>query len=105
MGNRPSGTHSDSDEDDYDTPPETLDSDNDLEEENDDPNVPENSDDDISEDEDNEVLHNRPENDSAISVGNLINSLHLLMCHFPAYFEDPLCLHLLIFLHQNFLAH
>ena len=44
MGNHPSGTHSDSDEDDYDTPPETLDSDNDLEEENDDPNMPENSD-------------------------------------------------------------
>ena len=78
MGNHPSGTHSDSDEDDYDTPPETLDSDNDLEEENDDPNVPENSDDDISEDEDNKVLHNRPENDSAISVGNLLNFPDLL---------------------------
>ena len=42
MGNHPSGTHSDSDEEDYETPPETLDSDTDLEEENDDPNVLEN---------------------------------------------------------------
>ena len=54
MGNKPSGNYSDSDEeDDYDTPPETLESDNDLEEENDDPNMPEISDDNISEDEDN----------------------------------------------------
>ena len=42
MGNHPSRTHSDSDEEDYETPPETLDSDTDLEEENDDPNVLEN---------------------------------------------------------------
>ena len=69
MGNHPSGTHSDSDEDDYDTPPETLDSDNDLEEENNDPNVPENPDDEISEDEDIEDLQNRLENDTAIDVG------------------------------------
>ena len=82
MGNHPSGTYSDSDEeDDYDTPPETLESDNNLEEDNDDPNMPENSDDDISEDEDNEILHNRPENDSAIETGNLRN------------FPDLLCLH------------
>ena len=42
MGNHPLRTHSDSDEEDYETPPETLDSDTDLEEENDDPNVLEN---------------------------------------------------------------
>ena len=78
MGNHPSGTHSDSDEDDYETPPETLDSDNDLEEENDDPNVPENSDEEISEDEDINDLQNRPENDTAISVGNLLNFPDLL---------------------------
>ncbi len=78
MGNHPSGTHSDSDEDDYETPPETLDSDNDLEEENDNPNVPENSDDKISEDEDIEDLQNRPENDTAISVGNFLNFPDLL---------------------------
>ena len=82
MGNHPSGTYSDSDEeDDYDTPPETLESDNDLEEDNDDPNMPENSDDDISEDEDNEILQNRPENDSAIETGNLINFPDLLRLH------------------------
>ena len=41
LGNHPSGTYSYLDEeDDYDTPPETLESDSDLEEENDDPNVP-----------------------------------------------------------------
>ena len=78
MGNHPSGTHSDSDEDDYDTPPETLDSDNDLEEENDDPNVPENSDEEISEDEDIEDLQNRLENDTEISVGNFLNFPDLL---------------------------
>ena len=78
MGNHPSGIHSDSNEDDYQTPPETLDSDNDLEEENDDPNVPEYSDDEISEDEDIEDLQNRPENDTAISVGNFLNFPDLL---------------------------
>merc|ERR1711867_9708 len=72
MGNHPS------DEDDYETPPETLDSDNDLEEENDDPNVPENSDEEISEDEDIDDLQNRPENDVAIIVGNLLNFPDLL---------------------------
>ena len=45
MGNHPSGTHSDSDEEDYETPPETLDTESDLEMENNDPNVPENSED------------------------------------------------------------
>ena len=78
MGNHPSGTHSDSDEDDYDTPLETLDSDNDLEEENDDPNVPENSDDEISEDEDIKDLQNRPKNDTAIEVGKFLNFPDLL---------------------------
>ena len=78
MGNHPSGTHSDSDEDDYDTPPETLDSDNDLEEENDDPNVPENSDDEISEDEDIKDIQNRLENYTAIDVGNFLNFPDLL---------------------------
>ena len=38
MGNHPSGTHSDSDEEDYDTPPETLDTESDPDMENDDPN-------------------------------------------------------------------
>ena len=70
MGNHPSGTHSDSDEDDYETPPETLDSDNDLEEENNNSNVPENSDEEISADEDIEDLQTRPENDTAINVWN-----------------------------------
>ena len=79
IGNQPSGNYSDSDkEDDYDTPPETLESDNDLEEENDNPNMLENSDDDISEDEDNEVLQNRPVNETAISVENLLNFPDLL---------------------------
>ena len=78
MGNHPSRTHSDSDEEDYETPPETLDSDTDLEEENDDPNVLENSDEEISEDEDIDDLQNRPENDTAISVGNLLNFPDLL---------------------------
>ncbi len=78
MGNHPSRTHSDSDEEDYETPPETLDSDTDLEEENDDPNVPENSDEEISEDEDIDDLQNRLENDTAINVGNLLNFPDLL---------------------------
>ena len=57
MGNKPSGNGSDSDEEEeYDTPPETLESDNNLEEENNDPNVPENSADEISDNENNEIL-------------------------------------------------
>ena len=78
MGNQPSGTHSDSDEEDYKTPPETLDTDTDLEEENDNPNVLENSDEEIAEDEDIDDLQNRPENDTAISVGNFLNFPDLL---------------------------
>ena len=78
MGNHPSGTHSDSDEEDNKTPLETLDTDTDLEEENDDPNVLENSDEEISEDEDIDDLQNRPENDTAINVGNLQNFPDLL---------------------------
>ena len=99
MGNKPSRNGSDSDEEEeYNTPPETLESDNDLEEENDDPNVPENSDDGISEDEDNEILQNMQENsgdkisededneilqntaenDSAIETANLRNFPDLL---------------------------
>ena len=65
---------SDSEEDEeYNTPPETMESDNDLEEENDDPNEPENSD-----DEDNEVLQNTAANDSAIETANLRNFPDLL---------------------------
>ena len=55
-----------------------MDSDNDLEEENDDPNEPENSDDEISEDEDIENLQNRLENDTAIEVGKFLNFPDLL---------------------------
>merc|ERR1712089_31313 len=73
---------SDSDEDEeYDTPPESLESDNNPEEENDDPNMPEYTDDDISEDEDNEILHNMAEHDSAIETGNLRNFPDLLRIH------------------------
>ena len=78
-GNKPSGNYSDSDEEEeYDTPPETMDSDNDLEEENDDPNVPERSDDKMSENEDNEILQNTAANDSAIETANLRNFPDLL---------------------------
>ena len=97
MGNKPSGDSNDSDEEEeYDTPPETLESD--LEEENDDPNVQDNSDDGISEGEDNkilqnmqensgdkisedeynEILQNTAENDSAIETANLRNFPDLL---------------------------
>ena len=78
MGNHPSGTHSNSDEEDYETPPETLDTESDLELEHDNPNAPENSEDDITEDEDIDELQNRPENDTGISVGNLLNFPDLL---------------------------
>ena len=63
MGNFLSGTHSDSDEDLYKTPPETE---SELEYD-DDPNAPELSDDDLKNDEEVEELLNRPENDSVIS--------------------------------------
>merc|ERR1712121_243897 len=55
-----------------------MESDNDLEEENDDTNKPENSDDEISDDEDNEVLQNTAANDSAIETANLRNFPDLL---------------------------
>merc|ERR1711867_58546 len=78
MGNQPSSTDSDSDKEDYDTPPETLETESDPELENDDPNAPEISEDDITEDEDIDELENRPENDTGISVGNLLNFPDLL---------------------------
>merc|ERR1711867_147263 len=81
-GDTPPDDNSDSDEDDeYDTPPESLEYDNNPEEENDDPNMPENTDDDISDDEDNEILHNTADNDSAIETGNLRNFPDLLCIH------------------------
>ena len=46
--------------------------------ENDKPNVPENSEDEITEDKDIDELQNRPENDTWISVGNLLNFPDLL---------------------------
>merc|ERR1712240_1001147 len=55
-GDTPPENNSDSDEEEeYDTPPETLDFDDNLEEEKDDPNAPERSDDDMSENEENET--------------------------------------------------
>merc|ERR1712240_985141 len=58
-GDTPPEDNSDSDEEEeYNTPLETLDSDDNLEEENDDPNAPERSDDDMSENEENETLPN-----------------------------------------------
>ena len=80
VGNKPSNYSSD-EEEEYDTPPESLESDDNPEEENDDPNMPENSDDDISEDEDNEILQNMAENDSAIEIVNLRNFPDLLRLH------------------------
>ena len=93
MGNHPSGTHSDSDEEDYETPPETLDTESDPEMENDNPNAPEISEDDITEDKDIDELQNRPENDTGINMENLVNFLHLSLCHSPAYFVVHRCLH------------
>ena len=78
MGNYLSGTNSDSDEEYYDTPPESLDTDTDPEEDSDDPNAPENSEDDITQDEDINELQNRPENDTAVKLGNLLNFPDLL---------------------------
>merc|ERR1711867_306936 len=78
MGNQPSSTDSDSDKEDYDTPPETLEIESDPELENNNPNAPELSEDEITEDEDIDDLQNRPENDTAISVGNLLNFPDLL---------------------------
>ena len=68
----------DLDEELYDTPPETLETESDHELESDDPNAPEISEDDITEDEDIDELQNRPENDTGISVGNLLNFPDLL---------------------------
>ena len=62
MGNHPSSTNSDSNE----------------ELEIDDLNAPEITEDDLTEDEDIDELQNRPENDTAVSVGNLLNFPDLL---------------------------
>ena len=78
MGNHPSSTKSDSDEELYDTPPETLETESDPELENDNLNTPEITEDDLTEDEDINKLQNRPENDTAVSVGNLLNFPDLL---------------------------
>merc|ERR1712120_18596 len=75
-GDSPPDNDSDSDEE-YDTPPESLESDINPEE-NDDPNVPENTDDEISVDEDSEIFHNTAGNDSAIETANLRNFPDLL---------------------------
>ena len=55
-----------------------MDTESDPEIENDNPNMPENSEDQITEDEDIYELQNRPENDTGISVGNLLNFPDLL---------------------------
>merc|ERR1712115_234311 len=75
-GASPPESDSDSEEE-YDTPPESLESDINPEE-NDDPNVPENTDDEISVDEDREIFHNTAGNDSAIETANLRNFPDLL---------------------------
>merc|ERR1712115_680749 len=75
-GDSPPESDSDSEEE-YDTPPESLESDINPEE-NDDPNVPENTDDEISVDEDREIFHNTAGNDSAIETANLRNFPDLL---------------------------
>ena len=69
MGNFLSGTHSDSDKDSYETPPETE-SEPEYDE---DPNAPELSDDDLENDEEVEELLNRPENDLTISLHSFLN--------------------------------
>ena len=66
------------DEELYDTPLETLETESDPEMENDNPNAPEIFEDDITEDEDINELQNRPENDTGISVGTLLNFPDLL---------------------------
>ena len=74
MGNFLSGTHSDSDEDSYKTPPETE-----SEPENDDdPNAPELSEDDLENDEEVKELLNRPENDSVVSLHSFLKFLDIL---------------------------
>ena len=83
MGNHPSSTNSDSDEELYDTPPETLETESDPEMEDDNPNAPEITEDDLTEDEDIDELQNRPENDTGISVGNLLNFPDLLRLNTP----------------------
>merc|ERR1712101_76041 len=81
-GDSPPDNDRDSDEEEeYDTPTESLESDNNPEEENDDPNMPENTDSDISEDEENEILQNMAENDSAIETRNLRNFPDHLRIH------------------------
>ena len=72
MGNFLSGTYSDLDKESYKTPPESLKTE--LEPEYDvNPNAPELSEDNLDNDEEVKELLNRPENDSAISLGGLLN--------------------------------
>ena len=49
-----------------------METESDPEMEDDDPNAPEITEDDLTEDEDIDELQNRPENDTGISVGNLL---------------------------------
>lgn len=77
MGNFLSGTYSDSDEESYDTSPESLEIESDLEY-HDDPNTPELSEGNLKHDEEVKELLKRPENDTAMSLSSLLNFPHLL---------------------------
>ena len=55
-----------------------METESDPELEDDDPNTPEITEDDLTEDEDINELQNRPENNTAVSVGNLLNFPDLL---------------------------
>ena len=76
-GNFLSGTNSDSDEESYKTPPESLKTESEPEY-NDDPTAPKLSDDNLENDEEVKELLNRPENDTAMSLSSLLNFPDLL---------------------------
>ena len=77
MGNFLLGTLSESDEEWYKTPLESLKTESEPEHD-DDPNTPELSEDNLENNEEVKELLNRPENDSAISLGGLGNFPDLL---------------------------
>ena len=77
MGSILSGSNDDSDNDSYDTPPETVDTESETEY-NDNPNAPEISGDELENDLEIEELLNNPENDTTMELNKLLNFPDLL---------------------------
>ena len=72
LGSILSGDNNDSDNKSYKTPPETVDTESETEQD-DNPNVPENSEDELEDDLEIEELLNNPENDTVMDLHKFLN--------------------------------